>query len=67
MARHYAIFYGFHMLSNLLKKLARQAFVYKQRPRGSLRVFSTDSGMYGSLTKGHSVGPLVLTLFVDKK
>ncbi len=28
--------------------------------------FSTDSGAYGSYTIGHSVGPLVLTLFIDK-
>ncbi len=32
----------------------------------SLRGFSTDSGTYGSHSSGHSVGPLVLTLYIDK-
>ena len=39
-----------------------KTLVYKQKPHASLRGFSTDSGMYGSNTKGHSVGPLVLSL-----
>ena len=45
MVRHYALMYGFHMLPNLLKALLeshvafvyKEAFVYKQRPPGSIR------------------------------
>ncbi len=31
-----------------------------------VEVLSTYSGAYGSHTIGHSVGPLVLTQFIDK-
>ncbi len=38
--------------------------VYKTKPCVSLRGFTTDSGTYGSHSQGHSVGPLVLTLYI---
>ncbi len=41
-----------------------QAFVYKTKPCASLRGLSTDLGTYGSHSQGHSVGPLVLTLYI---
>ena len=75
MVRHYALMYGFHTLPNMLKNLLERhvaLYVYKcltfkltwdldlggshrDPPRG----FSTYSGVYGSHTLGHSVGPLV--------
>ncbi len=41
-----------------------QASVYKTKPCASLRGFTTDSGTYGSQSQRHSVGPLVLTLYI---
>ena len=57
MVRHYAPMHGFHTLPKMLKTLLE---------RGTVRGFSTYLGAYGSHTLGHSVGPLVLTLFIDK-
>ncbi len=47
----YAQLYDFHTLPNMLKNLLE-------------RGFAMYSGAYGRNTIGHSVGPLVLTLFI---
>ncbi len=73
MVRYYALYYGFRTFLNPLKNplLERHmAFVCFHIQTNatylSKRDFSTDSRTYRSHTKGHSVGPLVLTLFIGK-
>ena len=65
MVRQYALFYGFHMLPNMLIKSLRGArglvYVYKCLTYDLSGDLQTYLGAYGSHTIGHSVGPLVLT------